>query len=102
MIESQLTQQQEPIVYGWGESKQYEQAEASFAVRVEHDSEGNLLASMPGVMSLIPNRVALLEMARAAGFVDVRFAEPVPGHNEQYLIGDRALLFGWRERETGH
>jgi hypothetical protein len=102
VIESQLTRQEEPIVYGWGESKRYERAEASFAVRVEHDSEGNLLASTPGVMSLIPNRVALLEMARAVGFADVGVAEPVPGQNEQYVVGDRAVLFAWRERDTRH
>jgi tRNA (mo5U34)-methyltransferase len=67
VIESQLTRQTESIVHRWGASDQYEDSPASFAVRVEVDHLTNMLASSGGVASLIPNRVALIQMAEVAG-----------------------------------
>lgn len=96
VIESQLTRQNEPIVHGWGESGAWTESEGSFAARVEADSDGNLLASARGVLSLIPNRVALEQMANLAGFAEVTFAVPAPHHNTQYTAGDRAVLLAWQ------
>jgi SAM-dependent methyltransferase len=97
-IESQLTRQEAPIVHGWGGSDSVEHAPGSLAVRVEHDSSANLLASAPGVLSLIPNRMALHQMARMAGFREVGFVNPAPHHNQQYVSGDRGVLLAWRDK----
>jgi SAM-dependent methyltransferase len=91
-IESQLTRQEAPILHGWGRSDQVEQAPGSFAVRVEPDGDSNPLASAPGVMSLIPNRMALEQMTRLAGFGRTQFATPNASHNRQYVSGDRGVL----------
>lgn len=96
VIESQLTRQTDPIVHGWGVSEQWVTADGSFAARIESDSEGNPLASATGVLSLIPNRVALEQMARLAGFTNVKFAQADARHNPQYVAGDRAVLLAWR------
>jgi tRNA (mo5U34)-methyltransferase len=96
VIESQLTRQTDPIVHGWGTSEQWVSADGSFAARIESDSEGNPLASATGVLSLIPNRVALEQMARLAGFTKLEFGQPDPRHNPQYVAGDRAVLLAWR------
>jgi tRNA (mo5U34)-methyltransferase len=94
VVESQLTRQTEPIVHGWGQSGSFEQAEASFAARLELDQASNTLASAGGVVSLIPNRAALELSMRAAGLEDVGFLIPVAGQNEQYVLGDRAIAVG--------
>jgi SAM-dependent methyltransferase len=91
VIESQLTRQTEPIVLGLGQTNQLHESEASFAVQLERGD--NMLASTGGVISLIPNRVALAQMAQVAGFESVEFATPAPHHNPQYVGGDRALIF---------
>jgi tRNA (mo5U34)-methyltransferase len=91
-IESQLTKQNEPIMLGNGKADFYEESPASFAARVETDWESNMLASAGGVVSLTPNRAALLQGAEAAGFVELELAQPAPGHNPQYVAGDRAVL----------
>ena len=95
VVESQLTRQTEPVVYGWGQTDAFERAEAGFAARLEHDQDANLLASAGGVVSLIPNRAALELSMRAAGFERVRFLEPRPGDNPQYVHGDRAVVVGY-------
>jgi tRNA (mo5U34)-methyltransferase len=94
VVESQLTRQTDAIVHGWGQADSFEQAEASFAARLELDHASNTLASAGGVVSLIPNRAALVLSMRAAGLEDVRFLVPEPGHNEQYVLGDRAIAVG--------
>lgn len=99
VIESQLTRQIEPIVHGNGRTDQYEKSAASFAALVETDYEQNMLASAGGVVSLIPNRAALLQAAQAAGFGKLTIARPAAGHNRQYVIEDRAVLLAWPERE---
>jgi hypothetical protein len=93
-IESQLTRQSDPIVHGWGTTDAFEEAAASFAVRLEEDQEANMLASSGGVVSLVPNRAALALSARAAGFGEVEFldVDPASGHNRQYVTGDRAVM----------
>jgi tRNA (mo5U34)-methyltransferase len=91
VVESQLTRNDRPTV--WGASpQQYVLSKSSFAMHVEPNASYDQLASIPGVASLIPNRAALEEMARVAGFTETEFAQPRPRHNRQYLVGDRALL----------
>jgi tRNA (mo5U34)-methyltransferase len=92
IIESQLTRQMKPITFGFGQSGVYEQSVASFAVLVESDQDGNPRASAGGVMSLIPNRAALLHAATAAGFSKLDIVEPQSRHNRQYRLGDRVVL----------
>jgi SAM-dependent methyltransferase len=93
VIESQLTRQHAPIDHGWGTTGSLLHADASFAAIVEHDSTANPLASAPGVLSLIPNLAALELMPQVAGFDNVDVAVPAPHHNQQYLDGDRAIVF---------
>jgi tRNA (mo5U34)-methyltransferase len=100
VIESQLTKQDEPIILGNGQSDVYEESPASFASRLETDHECNPLASWGGVLSLTPNRAALLQMTQAAGFQRQEIAHPAPSHNQQYVVGDRAVLLAWpKERK---
>jgi tRNA (mo5U34)-methyltransferase len=91
VIESQLTRQVQPIVHGLGQTGQLHESEGSFAIQVE--TGNNSLASTGRVISLIPNRAALAEMARSAGFTTIEFAQPKGDHNPQYVGGDRAVLF---------
>jgi tRNA (mo5U34)-methyltransferase len=95
VIESQLTRQTEDIVHGWGASDRSETTSASFAARIETDGETNMLASSGGVVSLIPNRAALIQATEAAGFAKLEVARPAPGHNAQYVHGDRAVVIAW-------
>ena len=91
VVESQLTQQVDPIVHGNGRAGKFHESEGSFAVVIE--TGDNTLASTGTVMSLVPNRTALVQMAHMAGFADVEFAVAHEGHNPQYLRGDRAAIF---------
>ena len=99
-IESQLTKQNEPVILGNGKTGLYEESAASFAARIETDWESNMLASAGAVVSLTPNRAALLQGAEAAGFVELELAQTVSGHNRQYVTGDRAVLLAWPQVRT--
>jgi tRNA (mo5U34)-methyltransferase len=92
VLESQLTRQDRPIIHGNGLPEALFTADASFAAVVETDAEQNQLASAPGILSLIPNRAALEQMARVAGFEHVELAPPRADHDRQYGRGDRAVL----------
>ena len=93
VIESQLTQQNTPIVHGNGRADELHEADGSFAVVIE--TGDNMLASTGRVLSLVPNRAALVQMANMAGFEHVEFATALEsrGHNAQYVRGDRAAIF---------
>jgi hypothetical protein len=93
VIETQLTQQNTPIVHGNGRADELHEADGSFAVVIE--GGGNMLASTGRVLSLVPNRAALVQMANMAGFEHVEFATALEsrGHNAQYVRGDRAAIF---------
>ncbi|MCW3064699.1 MAG: hypothetical protein JWN32_1871 [Solirubrobacterales bacterium] len=93
VVESQLTRQDEPIVHGWGTSDHWERAEASFAARFENDP-ADPLASVDGVLSLIPNAAALELAMRVAGFRRVRWLDPASHHNSQYVLRDRGIVTG--------
>jgi ubiquinone/menaquinone biosynthesis C-methylase UbiE len=92
-VETQLTRQTEPIVLGWGTPDHTEQAEASFAVLVESGEMAmTSLAATGGVLSLIPNRSALIEMLRVAGFAQWDFPDVSSDDEPQYAHGDRAVV----------
>jgi hypothetical protein len=91
VIESQLTRQDGPILHGYGTPNEYQAASVSFAALVEDDPD-NALASINGVMSLIPNRSGLEAMPRWARFDNVEFLIPAPDHDLQFVVGDRAIV----------
>ena len=97
IVESQLTEQVEPIRHGWGTSGDYIEQEASWAAWYEPPAlqDGHPIASHGGVVSLIPNRAAMLQAMSVAGFGRV---EPLPvpaGLNAQYVEGHRLVVAGW-------
>jgi tRNA (mo5U34)-methyltransferase len=97
VIESQLTRQEEPIVHGFGATDILLEAEGSFATLPEQEipaqeASKNPIASAAGVLSLIPNRAAMVQAASLAGFSQVEFAPAGPDHNPQYVVADRAVL----------
>ncbi len=94
VIESQLTRQNSPLAWGRG-AEHTELAPASFAAYPEPDADENPVASASGVMSLIPNRAAVEQMARSAGFGHVEMVPPDPTHQPYYLQGDRGLFLAW-------
>ena len=91
VVESQLTQQTQPIVHGLGQAGELHESEGSFAIVLERGD--NSLASVGQVLSLIPNRTALDQMTRVAGFETIEFAVPHDDHNPQYVTGNRAVVF---------
>jgi SAM-dependent methyltransferase len=81
-----------PLRHAWGSSDDPAETSAgAFAVRWERDP-GNPLASGGGVVSLIPDRAALLLGLAAAGFADVRVAEPQGHHVSGFRSGDRVVV----------
>jgi tRNA (mo5U34)-methyltransferase len=64
VIESQLTEQRDPIRHGWGVTGQFEQQPASWAAVYEPRQEEHPIASHGGVVSFVPNRTALMDAAR--------------------------------------
>jgi SAM-dependent methyltransferase len=93
VIESQLTRQTAPIIHGNGRAAELHEAEGSLAIFIE--AGWNPIASTGEVLSFVPNRTALAQMARAAGFEHVEYADPSGALNPQYVRGDRAALFAF-------
>ena len=91
VVESQLTEQRESITSGGGVTGIKLERPASFAAWHEPEQETQPLASHGGILSLVPNEAALLEMLRVAGFTGVRIADPAPWHNAQYRHRERAV-----------
>jgi len=76
----------------WGSSDDpAETAAGAFAARWERDPD-NPLASIGAVVSLIPDRPALVLGLAAAGFTDVRVAEPREHHVSGFRSGDRVVV----------
>ena len=96
IVESQLTEQVEPIRHGWGQTGHFMEQQGSWASYFEepHLQEGHPIASHGGVVSLIPNRAALLQAMSAAGFARVEPLVPSSG-NPQYVEGNRLVVAGW-------
>jgi tRNA (mo5U34)-methyltransferase len=98
IVESQLTAHNEPLRLGWGTTGEFREAPAHWAAVLEpaeeQRDEGNPLASYGGVISMVPNRAALLDAMGVAGFRDVRMLD-APAHlNAQYVEGHRGIAVG--------
>jgi SAM-dependent methyltransferase len=91
-VETQVTRDPGPIAHAWGSTDDAaERTDASFALRWEQDP-GFPLASVGGVVSLIPNLRALQLSLTAAGFADVRVANTDdPAHSPGFVSGDRVV-----------
>jgi tRNA (mo5U34)-methyltransferase len=98
VVESQLTAHEEPIRLGWGETGVFRETPGHWAAVLEPSEEqrdeGNPLASFGGVVSLVPNRAALVEAMAVAGFRDVRMLDAPEGANPQYVEGHRGIAAG--------
>ena len=97
IVESQMTEPHPPIQHGWGTTGEYLEQPAAWATWYEpvEAQEEHPIASFGGVVSFIPNRVALEQAMRAAGFSRVE-APPVPADaNAQYTGGHRLVLAGY-------
>ena len=71
----------------------YREVPGSFAVLVEEGPEVvSSLGASGAVLSLIPNRAALVDMVRVAGFSSWEFGEPAADDEPQYVAGDRVVL----------
>ncbi len=93
LIESQVIDTGEPVKWTTPAGESHS-AGAGFALYREPDKETMLspLAAMPGIVSLIPNQVALVEMASAAGFSSVDVVEPTADAHPEHLKGNRAVV----------
>jgi SAM-dependent methyltransferase len=82
--------------YTWGTTGEYLDTDAAWLTRVESasDQEGTTLASIGGVVSLIPNEAALVEAMRTVGFSSVSIVDPPEGGNPQYIDRDRLVAVG--------
>jgi tRNA (mo5U34)-methyltransferase len=98
VVESQLTAHYQPIRHGWGETDVFRDAEAHWAAVLEpaeeQAPEGNLLSSYGGVLSLVPNRAALVQALEVVGYQDVRVLAAPANGNRQYCEGHRAIAAG--------
>jgi tRNA (mo5U34)-methyltransferase len=96
IVESQLTEQVEPIRHGSGQTGQFMEQDGSWAAYLEPPNlqEGYPIASYGGVISLLPNRAALLQAMQVAGFSRVEALVPARG-NPQYVDGHRLVVAGW-------
>jgi SAM-dependent methyltransferase len=96
VIESQLTAHNEPLKVGWGTTDQFRDVAGHWAAVYEPPDEqaekGNPLASYGGVVSLVPNRAALLEAIGVVGFREPRMLAAPRGGNRQYVEGHRGIV----------
>jgi tRNA (mo5U34)-methyltransferase len=100
VIESQLTEQNALIRSGVGVTDQFEELEASFGAKFEPAQSDHPIASFGGVISLVPNRAALLLSMSVAGLRDVTLL-PVPADgNAQYTGAHRGVAAGWAPLEA--
>lgn len=96
IVETQLTEQVDPIRHGWGQAGEFTEREASWAAYREEPQlqEGSPIASHGGVISFVPNRAALFEAMIAAGFSRCEPLVPQTG-NAQYVDGNRIVVVGY-------
>jgi tRNA (mo5U34)-methyltransferase len=98
LVESQLTELNGPIAHGWGVADEYMETDTHWVSYLEPSSwqedEGNVTASFAGVLSLIPNRAALLQALSVSGFGELEVLPAPPGLNTQFVGGHRAVVAG--------
>jgi SAM-dependent methyltransferase len=104
LVESQLTELDTPIAHGWGVAGEFQSTDTHWVSYLEpapwQQDEGNVTASFADVLSLIPNRAALLQALSVSGFDELEVLPASPGHNEQFVGGHRAMVAG-RGAPTG-
>ena len=97
VVESQLVEPHEPLRHSWGTTGEYVDQPAAWAAwyepQVEQDSHP--IASAGGVVSLIPNRAALLQALGAAGFSNAEEPPVDPGLSSQYTERHRLVVAAW-------
>ncbi len=81
VVESQLVEPHEPLRHGWGATGKFMAQEAAWAAWPEPAEwqESETAASHGGVVSLIPNRAALIQAMGASGFERIE-CPAVPTH----------------------
>jgi hypothetical protein len=97
VVESQLTSGNQTMRVGWGTAGVFKDVDTHWAAVLEPAAEqredGNPLASYGGVISLVPNRAALLQALDVAGYREARMLE-APAHlDPQYVEGHRGIGF---------
>ena len=97
IVESQLLESHEPLRHGWGGTDEYLTQPAAWAAWYEPAElqADHPIASFGGVVSMIPNRVALEQAMRAAGFSRIEAPAVPDDSNPQYVGGHRLVLAGW-------
>jgi len=96
VVESQLVEPHAPLRHTWGTSGEYLEQEAAWAAWYEpaEAQEERPIASHGGVVSLIPNRAAMLGGLSAAGFSRVEELPAPADANAQYVGGQRLVAAG--------
>jgi tRNA (mo5U34)-methyltransferase len=93
VVESQLVRHDRALLFSNGAPNHFAETPLAFGAWFEQDDD-NPLASIDNVLSLVPNRAALTEMVRHAGFPAVASLQARPDHDPQYLLGDRGIVTG--------
>jgi SAM-dependent methyltransferase len=95
VVESQLTSHNETMRVGWGQTDVFKDVDTHWAAirepPAEQRDDGNTLASFGGVVSMVPNRAALLQAIEVAGYRDARMLEAPAHANPQYVQGHRGI-----------
>ena len=97
IVEAQLLEPHEPLRHGWGTTGEYVEQEAAWAAWYEPAElqESHPIASYGGVVSLIPNRAALLQALADAGFSRSQPLAAAPDANRQYVEEHRLVVAAW-------
>jgi tRNA (mo5U34)-methyltransferase len=95
VVESQLLEPHDPLRHTWGTSGEYVEQVAAWAAWYEPGQDVHPIASAGEVVSLIPNRAALLQALDAAGFANAETPSVQGGLNEQYTEGHRLVVAAW-------
>jgi len=98
VVESQLVEPHEPLRHGWDAAGKLMTQEAAWAAFPEpaERQKSSLTGSQGGVVSLIPNREALIQAMRASGFERVECPAVPPTLDPLYVEGHRLVVVGRR------
>jgi SAM-dependent methyltransferase len=98
LVETQLTDRDAPIEHGWGVAGEFKQTDTHWVAYLEpadwQTEEGNITASFADIISLVPNRAALLQALTVVGFDELEVLPTAAGQNIQYTEGHRAVVAG--------
>jgi tRNA (mo5U34)-methyltransferase len=97
VVESQLTSSNNAMLVGWGKAGVFKEVDTHWAAVLEPAAEqredGNPLASHGGVISLVPNRAALLQAIEVVGYREPRILDAGAHLDPQYVEGHRGIAF---------